>query len=44
MSIMQKKLRMICQQQMSNLYGGKTMRVYYYDENGELRYKDVQVP
>lgn len=43
MNTLQKKLRKISMQQMSNLYGGKTMRIYFYDENGELRYKDVRI-
>lgn len=43
MNTLQKKRTKISVQYMSNLYGGRTMRIYFYDENGELRYKDIVV-
>jgi hypothetical protein len=43
MKTLQKKLRTISPQQMNNCYGGKTIRIFYYDENGQIRFRDIIV-
>lgn len=43
METLLKKQKTLSLKQMNNCFGGKTIRVYYYDKNGQLRYRDINV-
>jgi hypothetical protein len=43
METLRKKGRTLSLQQMNSCLGGKIIRVFYYDQNGQLRYRDIIV-
>lgn len=43
MDTLKKSWKTLSSKQMSSISGGRVVRIFYYDENGQLTYRDVIV-